>query len=389
MSAALRVKQAREFCGLTQTELARRAGVSQPAIAQIEASRTNPSPRLLEAIAFQTGFPLSFFRRESLLSFPLGSLVFRARRAMTERERAQLHRHGEVVYEAVARMTARVDMLPLRLPRFNRSDFTDPTQAAMLTRVALGASPDAPLANLVNAAERAGVFVLPVPIRSEHADAYSLWADDRPVIIIFSGVPGDRLRMSVAHELGHLVMHQQLLGDDKQREHEAFEFAGELLIPEQAARSEMMPPLTLSTLAPLKPRWGMALSALIVRAARLEIITPRQQRYLFQQMSQRGWRKREPSNLDIRLEKPRAVRKMAELLYGAPPDYRRIASDLSLPLTLVRNVLENGATLADMPRVGPVAEPEAAQQIELPDNVHDLEEHRNRQRPPIETIDSA
>jgi Zn-dependent peptidase ImmA (M78 family)/DNA-binding XRE family transcriptional regulator len=389
MSAGHRVKQAREYCGLTQTELARRAGVSQSAIAQIEASRTNPSPQLLEAIAFQTGFPLAHFRRESLLHFPLGSLVFRARRAMTERERAQLHRHGEVIYEAVTRMAAKVEMVPLRLPRLNRGDFRDPAHAAMLTRVALGASPDAPLPNLINAAERAGVFVLPVPIRSEHAEAYSLWADDRPVIVVFAGVPGDRLRLSVAHELGHLVMHQQLLGDDKQREQEAFAFAGELLMPEQAARSEMMPPLTLSTLARLKPRWGMAISALVMRAARLEIITQRQQRYLFQQLSQRGWRTHEPSNLDIPVEKPRAVRKMAELIYGTPPDYRRIASDLNLPLPLIRNVLEDGATLADMPRVDPVAEPESAQQMELPDNVRDLDEHRNRQRPPIETIDSA
>jgi Zn-dependent peptidase ImmA (M78 family)/transcriptional regulator with XRE-family HTH domain len=389
MSAAHRVKQAREFCGLTQTELARRAGVSQSAIAQIEAGRTNPSPQVLEAIAFQTGFPLSRFHHDSSLSFPLGSLVFRARRAMTERERAQLHRHGEVVYEAVTRMTAKVEMVPLRLPRLNQADFKSPEHAATLTRVALGASPDAPFPNLINASERAGVFVLPVPIKSEHADAYSLWADDRPVIVVFADVPGDRLRMSVAHELGHLVMHQQLLGDDKKREQEAFAFAGELLLPEQAARVEMITPLTLSTLAPLKPRWGMAISALIMRAARLEILTPRQQRYLFQQMSQRGWRTHEPSNLDIAVEKPRAVRKMAELLYGTPPDYRRIASDLNLPLPLVRNVLEDGATLADMPRVGPVAQPESAEQMELPDNVRDLDAHRNRQRPPIETIDSA
>lgn len=389
MSAALRVKQAREFCGLTQTELARRAGVSQPAIAQIEASRTNPSPQLLEAIAFQTGFPISFFRDDSELSFPLGSLIFRARRAMTERERAQLHRHGEVVYEAVTRMTEKVEMVPLRLPRLNQADFRDPAHAATLTRVALGASPYAPLPNLINAAERAGVFVLPVPIQSEHAEAYSLWADDRPVIVVFAGVPGDRLRMSIAHELGHLVMHQQLRGDDKQRENEAFAFAGELLLPAQVARSEMISPLTLSTLAPLKPRWGIAISALIVRAERLGIITQRQERYLFQQMSQRGWRTREPSNLDVPVEKPRAVRKMAELLYGNPPDYRRIASDLHLPLTLIRNVLEEGATLADMPRVGPVAQPETSQQMELPDNVRDLQEHRNRQRSPIEPINSA
>jgi hypothetical protein len=40
-----------------------------------------------------------------------------------------------------------------------------------------------------------------------------------------------------------------------------------------------------------------------MRAAKLELLTPRQQRYLFQQISQRGWRKQEPPNLDIAIEK--------------------------------------------------------------------------------------
>lgn len=380
MSTAVRFKQAREYSGLTQTELARRVGVSQPAIAQIEAGKTNPSAQVLEAVAFQTGFPVSFFRRAEFVNFPLGSLVFRARKAMTEKERDQVHRHGEVVYEAVTRMASKVEMVPLRLPRFSRGEFESPTHAATLTRVALGLSPDAPIPNLINAAERAGVFVLAIPLRSDHAQAYSLWADDRPVIVVFADVPGDRLRMSVAHELGHLVMHQQLVGDDKEREQEAFSFAGELLMPEQAARSAMISPLTLSALAPLKPRWGMAISALIVRATRLDIITPRQQKYLFQQLSQRGWRTHEPSNLDIPIEKPRAVRKMAELLYGNPPDYRRLAGDLNLPLSLVRNMLDDAATLAEMPRVGPVAKPAIeANEACPPDNVRDLVAHRERQ----------
>src|SRR5687768_2402292 len=118
--SAERVKQAREFCGLTQTEFARRVGVSQPAIAQIEAGRTRPSPSVLEAIAFQSGFPLSFFRREAFEDFSVGSLIFRARKAMAVKERNRVYRHGQTLYEAVSRMGANVELGPLRLPRLAR-----------------------------------------------------------------------------------------------------------------------------------------------------------------------------------------------------------------------------------------------------------------------------
>lgn len=380
MTVGDRVKQAREFCGLTQTEFARRVAVSQPAIAQIEAGQKNPSEALLEAIAFQTGFPVAFFRREGVANFPLGSLVFRARKAMTAKERDQVYRHGQIIYEGVSRMAGRLELGALRVPRLQKGDFESPAHAATLTRAALGLSPDTPIPNLMNAVERAGVLVIGLPLQCNRADAYSLWADDRPIIVVFQGVPGDRLRMHIAHELGHLVMHQQLLGDEKQREQEAFAFAGELLMPETAARAVLLPPITLSTLAPLKPRWGMAIGALVMRAVRLGIITPRQQKYLFQQIGQRGWKTREPSNLDVPVEKPRAVRKMAELLYGDPPNYKRLASDLSLPAALLRDVIGGSATVSELPRVGPVPERprETVDGHEMRDNVRDLNAHRER-----------
>src|SRR5256885_13016281 len=97
--AGERIRQAREFRGLTQTELAHRCDVSQPLIAQCEVGTKTVSPHLLEVIAFQTSFPLPFFRRPEFGDFPLGSLIFRARKAMSAKERDQVHRYGEVLYE--------------------------------------------------------------------------------------------------------------------------------------------------------------------------------------------------------------------------------------------------------------------------------------------------
>ncbi len=325
-------------------------------IAQCEAGMKTASTQLLETIALQTRFPPQFFHRTESPDFPLGSLIFRARKAMTAKERDQVHRYGEVLYEGVAQLADRVHFGPVRVPRLRGEDAESPAHAAEITRTALGLSPDKPIANLTTALERAGVLILQLPLQAIHAGAYSLWAGEQPVIVVFAGVLGDRMRMNLAHELGHLVTHQQLVGEEKQREKEAFRFAGELLMPERSAREEIASPVTLSSLAPLKPRWGIAISALIMRAAQLEVISERQQRYLFQQLSQRGWRTREPANLDVPVEKPRAVRKMIELLFGNPPNIRRLVADIALPNDLLRHVIDDGASAAELPRVGPAPE---------------------------------
>ena len=61
-----RLRQARELRLLTQTELARRVGKSQAAIANIEGSFNLPSPELVAALAHHTRFPAGIlFHRQT------------------------------------------------------------------------------------------------------------------------------------------------------------------------------------------------------------------------------------------------------------------------------------------------------------------------------------
>ena len=334
-----RIRQARELRGYTQTELARRVGVSQAAIAYAEGGRSQHSDDLLEAIALQTGFPLSFFRQDTTVDFPLGSLLFRRRASMTSAQMTRARRYGQTMFEVAQKLERRLQGPPLRLPQHG----DDPAAAARLTRSTMGLSPETPIPNLINAAERSGVLILVLPIPLDRGDAFSVWPSSnmqKPVIVITGDAPGDRLRLSVAHELGHLVMHQAPKGTSAQMEREAYRFAGELLLPEVAMPQEITAPVTLSSIALLKPRWGVSIQAIIRRAHELKIITERQYRYLMEQVGARGWRTREPANLDVPAEKPRGLRQMAELLYGKPIDYQRLAADVNLSTQLVRQIIE-------------------------------------------------
>ena len=111
-------------------------------------------------------------------------------------------------------------------------------------------------------------------------------------------------------------MHTALKGRVAEAEKEANSFAAEFLLPGSAIKQELVPPITLTAVARLKPRWGVSMQSLIVRSYELGIITNRQYRYLFEQLSARGWRTKEPSNLDLPEEKPQLFAKMIERFYS-------------------------------------------------------------------------
>jgi Zn-dependent peptidase ImmA (M78 family)/transcriptional regulator with XRE-family HTH domain len=332
-----RLRQARELRGWTQTALAQQVHVHPSAIAQLETGRIQPSPEVLGTLSRATGFPPTFFTRPSGPALPLGSLRFRARAAMTARQRRQAWWYAQTLYEIMASMAAQAELPAPRLLQLAGN----PAAAAAVTRQALGLAPDQPIGPLIRTLERHGVWVLAIPVPLPRRDACSAWAegdDATPVIVVAATAAGDRRRFSVAHEVGHLVLHQFPQGAPHALERQADAFAEAFLLPEVAMRAELVPPVTLTTLADLKARWGVSLQALIRRAHTLDLLTPSQYHALSAQLGARGWRTQEP--ITVPVERPRALRQLAELLYGQPLETPRLADALSLDPAFVQDLLD-------------------------------------------------
>jgi len=333
-----RVKQVRELCGLTQTELAKRVGKNQSAIAQIESGLFAPTEEVVKSIVEQIEFPLNFFKQSTSTGFPLGSLLFRARALLKLHERRQVRQYARTVYEIVEKMEAKCRTLALRFKRLNDDAIT----AARKTRALLGIPSNQPIANLINTIEKNGVLVMVLPIEINNIDAFSAWVGtdmSRPVIAITGSSPGCRLRFSTSHEIGHLVLHQAVKGEISAIEREANLFASEFLMPKKVIRQELLAPISSKKLVQLKKRWKVSIQALIRRAYDLETISQRQYKYLMQQISKRGWRKREPKESDIPIEQPRAISQMSELIYGLPVNYRQFSKDMNLPYELAKDII--------------------------------------------------
>jgi Zn-dependent peptidase ImmA (M78 family)/transcriptional regulator with XRE-family HTH domain len=344
-----RVEQAREFRGLTQTELAEAVGLKQVSVARVERGSVQPGDDVVSRIAEYLRFPSIFFAKEPLTHIALGTLEFRARADTTAKAKKRAYRYANIVFELAASLAKQLNMPAIRLPRLEG----DPEAAALLLRSEIGLPPNAPIPNLVDALERAGVFVFALPDLFAGCDGFSAWATlDRklvPAIFVSAGVPGDRGRLTTAHEVGELTLLD--LPPGRERERSANRFAGALLMPKEAFVRDLVPPVTLNDFIPIKQRYGVSIQAALVRAYQLGIVTERRYNTLYKEISIAKWRKKEP--IYIPPEKPRALSKMAEVLYGENIDIVRVANDAGLEPLFVKQLLAAHATRADLQAAPP------------------------------------
>jgi Zn-dependent peptidase ImmA (M78 family) len=131
-----------------------------------------------------------------------------------------------------------------------------------------------------------------------------------PVVFVNKDLPPDRFRLTIAHELGHLILHfGHKVGPDRDLEAEAYSFAIEFLVPENNIRPYFSK-ITIEKLADLKSYWYVSMQALLKYSNSLGIVTGNQYRYLWMQMGSLGYRKNEP--VSIPKESPGLVTEMVE-----------------------------------------------------------------------------
>lgn len=291
---------AREYRNLTQEELARLVKVSQGSISKIEgniASDANES--LIKRIAKELRFPVEFFYQPGeRLGFGSSAFYYRKRAVMTATDRKRISGVVNLLRLVVKKLLGSVELEASRkLPFFRMDDFGDsPEHIARALRSAWNL-PDGPIKNITALIESAGVVVVPCDFGTTAMDATSLRLTDMPPLIFISKtIPGDRWRFTLAHELGHLVMHDL---PRETMEEEADQFAAEFLMPELEMKAQFSryPKVRIQDLANLKPYWKVSMAALLVRATTLGKLSAAQSKALWMQMSKAGYRIKEPQPL--------------------------------------------------------------------------------------------
>ena len=295
---------ARESRELVQSDLSAATNIPQTLISRFEAGITPPTDEQIARIAEVLRYPADlFYQDDRIFGFNASVFFHRKRADMPAKALRRIHAVLNLTRMRVNRLMLAASVSPaIELIRMSIEEFGSPEDVARQVRALLHL-PMGPVNNLTAAVEDAGVIIATHKFGSSRTDAVSEWIPGHQPTILMNvdeSIGGDRYRWTLAHELGHLIMHKF---PSETMEEEANRFAAEFLMPEAEIKHHLRN-VRLPNLALLKSIWKVSMGALLERAKQLRTITATQYRYMRINFGKLHYNVREPAELDIPVEKP-------------------------------------------------------------------------------------
>lgn len=319
-----RLKEARRFNRKTISEIADMLNVTKQMISKYENGKAAPSLDSVFVLIKELGFPREFYYSEDNYSLSSEGTFFRSRYTSTQKEKIPAEYSKK--YTGIIRdyLNDFLDFPELDW-RLTQKDYS-PTEYADFIREEWGLK-DKPIIDMMNLLEEHGFVVSNAKSDSKKVDAFSSYVEinkNRYFIIMLEGENFSfyRQQFSLAHELGHWLMHQgvynpQDLDSDSYRlmEDEANEFAAAFLLPRDSfSRTVSANPKQIDFYLNLKKTWNVSIAMMIMRTRNLEIINTDDYIKLQRQLNYRGWRKEEPLDNIKRTSEPIALRQAIQIL---------------------------------------------------------------------------
>lgn len=323
----MRLREAREARGISASSLAELIGVSRQVVSQYETTGISPSPTTLYRIAATLNLPLGFFSMPAR-DYHGSTIFFRSMSAVTKVARVKAASRLTWLYDIVQYLQKYLELPAMNVPfDLARADFTSISQQhieeiALETRRywKLG---NGPISNVTWLLENHGVIVARAPLEEERLDALSsrLGSDNRPYVFLTADKESAaRSRFDLAHELGHVLLHDgvdqrhlQNTSEFKLIEEQAYAFASALLMPAPSFMAALHTP-TLEAMRSIKSSWGVSIGAMIMRAKDLGLITDDHAQKLWISRARRGWSTQEPLDDTLPPERPRVLRLSVQML---------------------------------------------------------------------------
>jgi Zn-dependent peptidase ImmA (M78 family)/transcriptional regulator with XRE-family HTH domain len=300
-----RIRRARVLRGLSLEALAQQLGdISKQALSKFEKGEAAPnSTRLLQLSQALDVKPEYFFRSDAVTLAPL---EFRKLAKMPkyrqDQVEEQMREHLER-YIALERCFDAADVKAQPAPAHSISVTSVQTAeaAAKRLREEWSVGGDA-IANLTQLLEEHGIKVALLDGPEDFDGACAATHDEVHVLIALNAArPGERMRFTAAHELGHWIMTLPEAMSEKDKESCCHRFAGAFLYPAEQVvldfgshrRSRVHPAELLNA----KRRYGISMQVALRRLKDLDLLSDAGYKSIFIQFSQQGWRSAEPEPL--------------------------------------------------------------------------------------------
>lgn len=316
--------EARMARGLSQTQLAELSGVAKQSISNYENEKQEPRPNSIKKLAVHLNIPLASLYSESNIN-ESSPIYFRSLSSLTKTERTKASIKMNWLARLLKLYTDYLEITPPNLPvhldvsnRYLTISNEEIEEIALKTRRHFNLG-DGPISNLTILLENNGLIVVEMPLNTKAEDAFSRWVLDSniPVAVMVSDHPSAcRDRFSLAHELGHLIMHQSIQPTQtnlKTLEEQAHRFASSFLMPAHSYTREFSYP-TLDVYRILKERWKTSIQAQIFRCKQLGIISDESAKRFYINIAKRKWKIKEPLDDIIPAEHPKLLREATKIL---------------------------------------------------------------------------
>jgi len=345
-----RLRQARDARGLTTVALADLVGVTRSAISLYENGNATPQPEILTRLSSKLNMPFVFFLKP-INNHTADTIFYRSLSSTTRIARASARSRYEwlskdiipFVRKYVSYTEPNVSISNNTLGELTNNRIEEIAKQAR-NNWGLGIGP---ISNVTLLFENNGIIVSKIELCEPKLDAFSAWdsVDNRPYIVSnIDKHSAVRWRFNITHELGHLIMHKNVGKKQlatprnfKIIEQQAHRFAGAFLLPPESFARDLYAP-TLDVLLSLKPKWKVAIGAMIKRLENLDIISESEARRLWINYNRRGWRTEEPLDNELPFEQPRLLRKALELVASQLKSPEQVKELLAMPSREIENL---------------------------------------------------
>lgn len=289
--------------GLSLRELSEKLDkkVSYNALNRYEKGEMMPSGEVLLALAKALGRPTDYFFRP--MELELDKIEFRKRTSLGKREEKAIKEKARNFFERYAEIEELVgDIRSFKNPLVN-AHIESPEKADELSdelrkQWELGS---APVPNIHELLEDFGIKVHEVETEDAKFDGFSADTERGPVVVVSKKLNDNllRKRMTMVHELAHIVLKIPKHLSRKEKEAITSRFAGAFLLPEKSFEREFgkhRTAISLGELIEIKFQFGASIMAIMYRARQLGWIPESVYNRFWRVVS--GWRseKKEPGD---------------------------------------------------------------------------------------------
>ncbi|MEQ5232893.1 MULTISPECIES: XRE family transcriptional regulator [Providencia] len=336
------LRLARLYHELSLEQVAERVGKTRQYIQRLETDDASPTQELTNELANALQVNIDFFYENSDVLVNEEIVHFRKRSStrmstkLATLSRAELYRRLINIFDEY------LNLPPVKFPSIKVVTQDDIERAAEKCRSDWGLGMG-PIENMTRLAEKLGAFVTSFESVSDEVDALSVPLS-RPFIVRNMAKRSPcRQRFDIAHEVGHLILHEGISTGDRITESQANRFASALLLPRSSMAKYFPRPIggriDWKGLSNFKLTWNVSKAAIIYRAHQLSLLTDAQYKTAFFGLKRKGEAIDEKEDYLIKHEKPeffhRAIRVLINELGISPQD---LANRLRISVNMLSNL---------------------------------------------------